>query len=38
MKKVLAVVVLLLVGCNPLEKCSVLYTGTDGKTVLECGR
>ena len=40
MKKIVWLVVLvgLLSACNPLEKCSVLYTGSDGKTVLECER
>lgn len=37
--KLLAVLLLLaLTSCNPLEKCSVMYTGSDGKTILECQR
>lgn len=32
-----ALLLLLLCACNPLEKCSVLYT-PDGGTVLECNK
>lgn len=33
----LGALLVLLCACNPLEKCSVLYT-PDGGTVLECNK